>query len=336
MPVLVTTPSRLHFGLLRFEQPEGRSYGGLGLMIDHPRWRIELTPANEWTISEPSEPGRPDPGARHSEAPARALELARQVLDRLKAPNKPNALRITIRESIPPHRGFGGGTQLALAIAAGTRELLGLPQATAEELATLTGRGRRSAVGAHGFLHGGLIWETGRLSHEPLGRLAKRVALPESWRVVLIDAGDHSGLSGVQELSAFEQLPPVPRQVTEELRQIAEKRILPAAEHGDLKSFSEAIHDYGRTAGECFAPVQGGPYASESIARCIAAIREFGVSGAGQSSWGPTVFAFAEDQRQGEALCNALQTDTATREYNVLITAPSNAGARIEKFDGSA
>jgi beta-ribofuranosylaminobenzene 5'-phosphate synthase len=329
MPVVVTTASRLHFGLLRFEQPSERSYGGLGVMINNPRWRIELTPADQWSLTKPSEPGRRNPGARPSEAASRALELACQVLDRLNAPHKPHALHLTIHESIPPHRGFGGGTQLALALAAGTRALLGLPRATAEELATLTGRGRRSAVGAHGFLHGGLLWEIGRLAHEPLGQLAKRIALPESWRVVLIDPGDRSGLSGAHELTAFEQLPPVAPHVTEELERIAEQQILPAAVRGDFKSFSEAIHDYGRTAGQCFAPVQGGPYASDAIARTIAAIREFGVKGAGQSSWGPTVFAIAEDERQADVLCANLAKHKATREFATQVTAPANHGATI-------
>jgi beta-ribofuranosylaminobenzene 5'-phosphate synthase len=332
MPVLITTSSRLHFGLLRFEQPNDRSYGGLGMMINNPRWRIELAPANEWRVTWSSEPGHPDPAARSSEAASRALDLARQVLDRIGAPNKPNALRITIHESIPSHRGFGGGTQLALAISAGARELLGLPRATAEELAALTGRGRRSAVGAHGFIHGGLVWETGRLPDEPLGQLAKRVSVPESWRVVLIDPGEQSGLSGPQELTAFEQLPPIAHEVTDELQQIAEQQILPAAERGDFNTFSEAIYDYGRTAGECFAPVQGGPYASDAIARTIAAIREFGVKGAGQSSWGPTVFAITEDERQAESLRSHLAEQDATRRCSTSITAPANHGAATENI----
>jgi beta-ribofuranosylaminobenzene 5'-phosphate synthase len=330
MPVVITTSSRLHFGLLRFEQPAERSYGGLGMMIEHPRWRIELDAADEWSITEPREPGRPDPGARQTETAPRALELARHILPRLAAPHKPPALRIAIRDSIPPHRGFGGGTQLALALAAGTRQLLGLPRASAAELATLTGRGRRSAVGAHGFLHGGLLWETGRLPHEPLGQLATRVALPDAWRVLLIDPGDESGLSGAQELSAFEQLPPVAAEVTEELQHIAEQQVLLAAQRRDFNVFSEAIYAYGRTAGECFAPVQGGPYASDAIAHCIAAIRAFGIHGAGQSSWGPTVFAITKDERHAERLRAQLAEHQATREFAVQITAPANHGAAMD------
>jgi beta-RFAP synthase len=329
MPIQVTTASRLHFGLLRFEQLAGPSYGGLGLMIDHPRWRIELAPAKEWSAHQPCDPGRPDPGARSVETVSRALEQAQQILARLEAPIKPPALHIILHEQIPPHRGFGGGTQLALAIAAGARELFGLPRATAEELAILTGRGRRSAVGAHGFIHGGLIWETGRLQHEPLGRFADRVAPPESWRIVLINTCGQCGLSGPKELSAFEKLPPIPPAVTAELHEIAEARVLPAARQSDFPTFSEAIHDYGRTAGECFAPIQGGPYASETIARTVAAIRDLGVPAAGQSSWGPTVFAITEDQRQAVRLCAQLRVHSATQNLPTQITSPANHGATI-------
>ena len=51
--VRITTPSRLHFGLLRFSQESGPSYGGLGMMIDRPRVEVELSAADEWSVSGP-------------------------------------------------------------------------------------------------------------------------------------------------------------------------------------------------------------------------------------------------------------------------------------------
>lgn len=193
MPVSVTTASRLHFGLLRFEQPAGRSYGGLGMMITEPRWRLELSAADRWS------------GEGAAAAPA--MEVARRVLERIDAARKPPALQVRVLEPIPAHRGLGGGTQLGLAVAAGVRRLLDQPSGGAEELAQLAGRGRRSAVGAHGFIHGGLLWEAGRLAGQPLGELAERVAVPSGWRVVLVDAGNSGGLSGDREVDAFSRLP---------------------------------------------------------------------------------------------------------------------------------
>jgi beta-RFAP synthase len=314
MPVLVTTPSRLHFGLLRFEQQEGLSYGGLGMMIAEPRWVVAIDEAERW--------------AGEGVGFQRGLEFARRALDSLQAANKPPALRVRVKEDVPAHRGLGGGTQLGLAIAAGVR-LLNSPDATAEELAALVGRGQRSAIGAHGFIKGGLIWETGRLPDQQLGQLAARVAVPEHWRIVLIGAGEQRGLSGKSESDAFSKLPPVPPAVSEQLTQIAEEVILPAAERGSLDEFGPAIYEYGRLAGECFATIQGGPYASPEIARCVRTIRELGIAGAGQSSWGPTVFAITESIQQAEWLRQSLAANGSTATYPVQITSPNNHGAVI-------
>ena len=316
MPVVVSTPSRLHFGLLRFEQPDGLSYGGLGMMIAEPRWVVQLEPARHWS--------------GEGQGVERALEFARRVLDDTESPDKPPALRLRINQAIPPHRGLGGGTQLGLAVAAGIRQLLEFPAAKATELAVAAGRGLRSAVGAHGFIHGGLIWETGRLPGESLGRLAARVPLPESWRIVLVDTGEQGGLSGKPEVDAFQALPPVPAATTERLQRKAEDVILPAAERQSIDDFGQALYEYGRIAGECFTAVQGGAYASPAIACCVDVIRRLGVAGAGQSSWGPTVFAVTESQQQAEWLRESLKKNKATAGFAVQITTPDNHGAKIE------
>jgi len=318
MSIVVSTPSRLHFGLLRFEQAAGPSYGGLGMVIAEPRWTIALEPSDQW--------------AADGVGFQRGLEFARRVLEKIDVPRKPAALRLRITSAIPAHRGFGGGTQLALAVAAGIRALVGLPRATAAELAALAGRGQRSAVGAHGFVHGGLIWETGRRPGEPLGRLAARVGVAKPWRVVLINTREAAGLSGKPEVEAFCALPPVPPATTQRLKRLAEEQILPAAERASLDDFGEAVYEYGRLSGECFAPVQGGPYASPTIADCIRAIRQLGVAGAGQSSWGPTVFAVTENLRQADWLVESLRGRSPAAEYKFQITVPDNSGATITQL----
>jgi beta-RFAP synthase len=315
MTVVVSTPSRLHFGLLRFEQAEGPSYGGLGMMIDQPRWVVELDLADVWRAT--------------GSGSERALQFARGVLTRLDGQRRHPALRLRITSSIAQHCGFGGGTQLGLAIAAGTGRLLGLPTASAAELATLAGRGRRSAVGAHGFIHGGLIWETGREADEPLGRLAARVALPGAWRIVLIASPSCSGLSGADELDAFGELPPVPPETSAHLSRLAEEQILPAARRESLDDFGQAVYEYGRLAGQCFSPIQGGPYATPAIAECVRAIRELGVAGAGQSSWGPTAFAVTAGVLEAEQLVEALRRRLPRSGYEYGIAAPDNHGAIV-------
>jgi beta-RFAP synthase len=315
MPVVVSTPSRLHFGLLRFQQHDGPSFGGLGMMIAEPRWIVELQPADEWSFE----------GIEVE----RVAELATRLLRTIAADSRPLALQVRVSAEAPLHHGFGGGTQLALALAAGIRRLVGLADASAEELAELTGRGRRSAVGTYGFLQGGLIWETGRLPGETLGRLAVRIDVPESWRLVLVGLRSSTGLSGQPENDAFSALPPVPQSTTDRLMQLAEQQILPAARAADLANFGEGVYQYGRLAGECFAPVQGGPYASPKIEQCVDLIRRLGVQGVGQSSWGPTLFAFTESPQQAEWLVESLRAELSTSDAEFMITMADNRGATL-------
>ena len=314
--VTISTPSRIHFGLLRFAQEEGPSYGGLGMMIDRPRWNVTMSRDDQWSAAGPSA--------------ERALRVARRVQAHGHLPEDLSPLRLEVRTAIPPHQGLGGGTQLDLAVAAGVRALSGLPPAPAAELATLTGRGQRSAVGSHGFAHGGLIWETGRRPGESLGTLAERVALPDQWRIVLITPPGDAGLSGEPERSAFEQLPPVPETAAVRLTILAVQHILPAARGGRLDAFGQAIYEYGRLAGESFAAVQGGPYASPEVEQCVQEIRRLGVGGVGQSSWGPTVFAIVGDQDGAEWIAAEMRKRPEWAQCEIHIAGPDNHGARLE------
>jgi beta-RFAP synthase len=231
------------------------------------------------------------------------------------------------------HRGLGGGTQLALAVAAGVYQLEGRSPDIVH-LAAMVDRGRRSAVGSHGFVHGGLIWEKGRLG-DRLAPLAARVPVPEEWRIVLVSPRHARGRAGAGERQAFAALPPVPEATTERLIELAERQILPAAEGADFARFADAVYEYGRLAGQCFAAVQGGPYASAEIAGCVAAIRDRVVSGVGQSSWGPTVFAVVGSASDAAALAQSLADRPPAADLDIQIAAPDNRGALVERVSNS-
>lgn len=319
--VHVSTPSRLHFGLLRLHASAERGYGGLGMMIAQPRVKLRLAAAADWHAAGP--------------LAQRAMTFARTALNSMATAGKPKALHLEIEAGIPQHRGLGGGTQLALAVATAVRELAGLPSGTAAELAVAVGRGQRSAVGSHGFVHGGLIWERGRTTADAgtLAELTERVATPEAWRIVHIAPPVGRGLSGLSEHAAFDRLAHVPADVTSRLESIAEQHILPAARTADLEAFGEAVYEYGRLSGECFASVQGGPYASAEIEDCVTSIRHHGVRGVGQSSWGPTVYAVTADHDAASELITALRHEERWRDYDIAVTAPDNRGAVITLAD---
>jgi predicted sugar kinase len=143
-----------------------------------------------------------------------------------------------------------------------------------------------------------------------------------------VHSPEQGGLSGKSESEAFRALPPAPAATTERLQQLAVEQIFPAGQRADIKEFGEAVYEYGRLAGECFAPVQGGPYASRSIAECVQRIRELGVAGVGQSSWGPTIFAITENLEQAEPLVQSLEQRLPSN-YSFEITAPDNRGALV-------
>jgi beta-ribofuranosylaminobenzene 5'-phosphate synthase len=321
--VTISTPSRLHFGLLRFEQAEGPSFGGLGMMLAEPRCVVRVIAANEWQAVGIDADRAIKNAKRAFESIA---EAARQRP--AGAPHQtPQAFKIEVLNSIPAHIGLGSGTQLALAVAAAVRLACGAPAADVEQLATIVGRGQRSAIGCHGFSLGGLLYELGSFPNEPLSRLARRAKVPESWRIVLVTASGNAGLSGKCEVNAFKRLPPVPIEITARLDDLAASIILPAALRADLETFGEALFDYGCLAGECFASVQGGPYASAEIAACVAVLRELGARGVGQSSWGPTVYAVVNGQAEAEELVDQLRATRQWRDHPIRITRADNRGA---------
>jgi predicted sugar kinase len=105
--------------------------------------------------------------------------------------------------------------------------------------------------------------------------------------------------------------------------------MLPALERSSCRDFGEAVYRFGRLAGGCFAAVQGGPFASRDIAQLIDAIRNHGIAGVGQSSWGPTVFAVCHSEAEAYNLCEWLRR-TDRDVYDLWVATPSNRGANID------
>lgn len=311
----ISAPSRLHFGLARFAQSEGRSFGGLGMMIKEPRVVVEVSAADRWIATGPFA--------------ERALQFARMALDAADT-QAVSAIQVKVVAAPAAHTGMGSGTQLALAVASGVFSLSGQKDVSAARLANSVRRGVRSAVGTHGFQLGGLLWERGRLPQQTLGELGARVAVPHEWRVVLATYRQDEGLSGAEEVGAFDELPPIPPEVTQRLTLLAERSILPATEASDFHAFAEAVYEYGYLAGTCFAAVQGGPFASPRIAAAVEQIRALGVAGVGQSSWGPTIFAFAPDEELALALMRKLEPLEEFAGAHLTSVAADNRGAQIE------
>lgn len=278
----IVAPSRLHFGLFHVPVPGERranekTYGGVGLMIDTPGVVVTAKPADTWRFEGP--------------LASRAQNFAMRLMQSLPEENR-RPFQVLVERCPREHTGLGVGTQLGLAVAKALAVGMGLPDCSSTVLAIRIERGERSAVGVHGFDRGGLLIENGKLAPGEISELVECIQLPHRWRVMLFTASSSESWSGMRESRAFETAKSGDRDV---LQRIAETRIIPAAKAGDLELFGEAIHELNRLAGEPFAAIQGGTYSSPAICELISELRQLGIRGVGQSSWGPTVFAIVDD-----------------------------------------
>jgi beta-RFAP synthase len=317
--VQIEAASRLHFGLFSFGQDESHQYGGVGLMVDSPGLCLVAERAQQLVTDGP--------------LASRIEEFARRW-QQFNSDGGTTECRLRLLRSAPHHVGLGTGTQLGLAVAVALYRLNDWPLPDAATLAASVGRGRRSSVGTHGFLHGGLIVDGGKVPGQQLGPLAARVTLPDQWRVVQICPARRSGLCGKAETQAFRQLPAVPASVTERLLARIHDQLLPAARSGDFDEFSESVYQYGHQSGNCFACQQGGPFADE-LTEWVAALRGRGVRGVGQSSWGPTLYALAASAEDARELLAWARREGPMRDDNVQlrISRIANHGARCVVHD---
>jgi beta-RFAP synthase len=284
-------------------------------MIDRPGVEVTLEPASAWLVRGP------------------LAERGQAVLDRLLNTYLGTQVRphvIHIERAAPEHVGLGTGTQLALAIARGLAEAAGLEGKSAVELAPLVGRGLRSAIGTHGFDRGGFLVDGGRADDDDVAPLVAWLSFPEEWRIILILPPWQQGMHGMEEREAFNHLVEIPGR-PEALCRIVLLELLPALSDGDFASFEESLHQFNRAAGEAFAAIQGGPYTSARVAQLIDRLRQRGIRGVGQSSWGPAVFAFTEDENKAGWISAMAREDSGLPPDKVLTIAARNRGAEVRK-----
>jgi beta-ribofuranosylaminobenzene 5'-phosphate synthase len=306
----VTTTARLHFGFL---DPSGRGkrpFGSFGLSLDRPVTRLVLKRAQALKVSGPER--------------ERALRYLRSIA---ASCGVADAYALHIEEAIPPHAGLGSGTQLALAVGSAFAALEGIPLSP-EEIAARLQRGARSGIGIATFALGGAVLDGGP-DQGALPPLISRLPFPADWRVLLIFDPGSKGLAGESETAAFTSLPDFPESATEELYRRITLGALPALAKADFKTFCEQVGYLQACMGAYFAPLQGGAYQSARVSQALDWLRSQGVTGLGQSSWGPTGFAFAASQSEGEALFAEAQAHAQHTALRFELARGRNEGAKI-------
>ena len=298
---LCKSPSRLHFGLLTVGDLLQYRYGGAGLMINGPATIVESEPWDQLKVS-----------GSCSDVALRTIEHWYSIYQPMLAADHGVTdlsvlpLRINVLETPPRHSGFGSGTQLALSVVVAATRCLGLPDLSAEELAVATGRGKRSAIGSHGFRQGGFLVDRGIGAHEGLAPLDLRIDFPQDWPIVTILPCNARGVSGADEKEAFKNLPPSTAQHRQQMVDLLKASIVPAVIAQDYDAFADSIFEYGNRSGQMFESIQGGAYNGQAIQDVVKLVREFGVTATGQSSWGPCVFAILPTQDRADELVDFL------------------------------
>ena len=309
--VRVCTTARLHLGFLDLAGDLGRKFGSIGLAIDGFPTEVRMRRAAQF--------------ASRGVESERAAQLVRRLADVLK---RPPDVAVEIAAAIPAHAGLGSGTQLALALAAAFRRLNDLPPNTAADTAILE-RGARSGVGVALFESGGFVLDAGRGPATIVPPILARLAFPPAWRVVLLLDANLAGVHGEVERAAFAALPPLASSAAAELCRRALMQIAPGVAEADFRAFGEGVSAIQRILGDHFAPAQGGGrFTSPRVGAVLSRLEAAGAIGVGQSSWGPTGFAFAADPDEAGRLA-ALARSEAVGEIDVQIHSARPRGADV-------
>ncbi len=317
----VETGARLHLGFQNLSLAHERLYGGVGLALAEPRIRLSAE-RSESVVSDDE-----------------AIEpYLRSAVDALAVPGA----ALTVHERFARHVGLGSGTQLALAclVAVGRAYDHGVDQ---RAMAPNLGRGGRSGVGVGVFETGGIVVDAGHPTErfttappEPGNWTVPRPivarSLPDDWRFLLVVPETEPGPSGAPEdermRAVVERADPG---IADDIATVLTRRLLPAVAEGDHRAFGAAAARLGRLNGAWYADEQGGVYRPPA-GRIVEALGEVpAISGAGQSSWGPTVYGVTTADRADAALSGA---ESAIAELDVAaeicLTSPRNTGAVVE------
>lgn len=320
--VTVETGARLHFGFQNLSLAHERLYGGVGVGLDEPRLTVEAETAEELVCSD-----------------SELRPYVRKALDSLGV----EGAAVTVKQRFERHVGLGSGTQIALAALVAIARAYDRsvdPRSLAPDL----GRGGRSGVGVGTFESGGFVVDVGhpteRFTTAPPGEGSWNVPkpinvwrLPESWRFLLVIPGGMQGQSGEREDESIRSI--VERAdagIADDIATLLTRRLFPAVVEGDLNEFGAAVSRLGRLNGAWFADEQGGVYRPPAAELIDHLTETQAIVGAGQSSWGPTVYGVTDEQWSEQAIAAGESAlDEMGLSGTVKLVKSRNSGARVSE-----
>ena len=330
--VRVSAGARLHFGFCNLSLSHERLYGALGLALAEPRVVVEAVPADAVSVAMESG-ASPEADAVRADVREYAT-VAADLLDVAGA-------SVTVHAALPRHAGLGSGTQLAAAtLTAVARAHDREPRV--RERAPGLGRGGRSGVGVAAFESGGFVLDAGHptarftTDRPPDGEwtvppVAARHRVPADWRFLLVRPAAEPGRSGDAEDAAMRAaVERADSEIADRIAGIVTRRVLPAAATGRAEAFGAAVAAVGRLNGAWYADEQGGVY-RPPVGDVVASLSSStAVFGAGQSSWGPTVYGVTDaDRADAAAAAGERALAAAGVDGDVSVVRAANEGARV-------
>jgi len=262
--------------------------------------------------------------------PERDAEQARKIAEKvIQIYNIPHQVKINILESIPMHVGLGSTTQLTLAVATAITKLFGA-KASSVELAEKMGRGKNSGVGTYAFMEGGFIVDGG-IKKGNFPPLIFRHDFPEEWHFVIVTPEIERGLDEKTEEELFKQItasPDIARRICHSLVM----KMLPSIVERDIEGFGKVLTEVQRLVGGAFSSYQGGVFGSRVASDIVNRMLKDGAYGAGQSSWGPTVYGLVDGKAQAEEFKERILEFLKGKNYkaSLKVVRSNNRGAKVE------
>jgi beta-RFAP synthase len=355
--ITVTIPARLHLGFLDLNGSLGRRFGSIGLAITGLRTKVAFRrapdnrvtgPEHERVLSHvekmaqrlaveglaserPASEGLASEGLASEGLASEGLASEGLASEGLASEGLAigGGHAVDILDVVPAHAGLGSGTQLALAVAAGIRRLHGRSLDIQGD-ALYLGRGARSGAGMGLFHSGGLVVDGGSAKNGLPAPIVSRLHFPDHWRIIVVLDPERRGIHGSEEIDAFTQLPPFSDSDAGRLCRLVIMKMLPAVVEEDIVSFGSAITEIQSCVGGYFAPAQGGSaFTSPGVAAVLAAMASEGAVGIGQSSWGPTGFAFATSDDEAGRLASIARAHPRGQDLDIRVCAGFNRAAEI-------
>jgi beta-ribofuranosylaminobenzene 5'-phosphate synthase len=302
----IKTPSRLHFGIINIKNPDFNLYGCVGCAIENPNFLIIAKESDKLILD-----------VKRKDVKYKIQKLISALKMKIKA-------EIKTISTIPEHEGFGSTTQLTLAISYALCFFNNI-KFDAYKIAEITGLGKISGIGIGAFLYGGFLIDSGKVKNE-IPKIVFRCDFPKEWIfAILIPKNSDRGLKGKEEMKAFKELNPTPKERIEEML-ILLGEMKNSLKNKDIEMFGKALSKFQINVGLNFFQFQKGIFSSKVHEKLIEILKSIGAYGVGQSSWGPAVYGlFLEEEEQ-----KILKEISKYTNINLIITKANNYGVKIK------